>query len=322
MTLGMNTLVTGASGLVGKALVEELINAGGEIRILTRDESALPAHWSEHVSIHVGDLTEPHTIMELADGIDIVYHLAGEINDPALFDAVNRLGTQSLLEVCQRAHVRRFLYLSSVGVFGAGGYSPRRSGNFTVDESTTPQPRNGYERSKYDGERAALASHCKDGMQVSVVRPSIVYGEQTGHRRQDHFGSLLRAIRRRRFVLLGTEFSNSYVYVRDLVAACQFVIKHPEAGGETYIVNEPIPLTDFIYEMASLLGTSPPPILPHPLGPLAARLLDITGRFQSLYNGAVFSMQRLTDLGFELPFGYRLGLKRTIQSYLRAGLLS
>lgn len=274
----------------------------------------MPMSWAGKVECLTGDLRQAASLSGIADGIDTVYHLAGEIRDTRLFDAVNCLGTENLLEICRIAGVRRFVYLSSVGVMGAVGTKGR------VDEGTVARPGNAYEVSKYAGEQAALRAHQDDGMQVSILRPSIVFGEGKS-RSSDSFLSWMRAVQAHRALSLGSDYVSSYVYVGDVIAACLMVATQPEASGQVYIVNEPVLLSAFVSEMARVLDARSPFLLPRPLGLLLAMLLRHLGRFGSLYNRTVYSMDKLSGLGFVLPYGYRDGLRHTADWYRDNGLL-
>jgi UDP-glucuronate 4-epimerase len=269
---------------------------------------------SDQVQVWNGDLCDPTALSGFVDDADIVYHFGGEIRDPRRFWSVNAQGTANLLSACEDAGVGRFLYLSSVGVMGAAGAVGR------FDETTVAQPRNAYEASKHAGELAALQFHGRHGMQVSIVRPSIVFGEGQNPKK-DRFLSWVRMVHSRHYVLLGGDYISSYTYVGDVVAACLTVTHHSQTGGQVYIVNEPVPLTTFVNEMATQLGVEEPLILPGPIGALAAKLLRWSGRFGSLYNRAVFSMEKLSKLGFKLPYGYKQGLGRTITWYREERLL-
>ena len=131
----------------------------------------------------------------------------------------------------------------------------------------------------------------------------------------------MRAVGAGRFALLGHDYVSSYVYVGDVVSACLYLTHHPTTGGQVYIINEPISLTVFVNEMARLLTVRNPPVLPSPLGALLATSLRFSGRFGSLYNRSIYSMDKLSGLGFMLPYGYRDGLRRTIDWYRDNALL-
>jgi nucleoside-diphosphate-sugar epimerase len=304
----MNVLVTGATGFVGRRLVHDLLDKAVKVRILRQGPLPIPERWTSETDIRDGDLTRPASLTGIAEGIHTVFDLAGEIRRPALFNAVNYIGTGNLLEASRKAGVKRFLYMSSVGVIGAMG-DP-----ITVDENTTPTPRNLYEKSKYAGERLALSYHDEQGMIVSVLRPSIIYGEGKGPS-NDSFYSWLNSIRSGRFFLLGEDYISSYVYVGDVAAAAAMIISSPNTGGHVFNINEPILLRTFVNEIAKLLGVNKVPALPSGIGYLVAKAFKLFGRFGSLYNRTNYSMNNLNLQGFSLPFGYREGLMRTIAWY-------
>jgi nucleoside-diphosphate-sugar epimerase len=309
-----NVLVTGARGFIGKKLVEKLVREGKNLRVLTRGEQNAFDEISEQIDVWRGDLTKPSTLSGIAEGIHTVYHLAGEIRDPRRFDLVNRQGTKYLLKQCQSARVRRFLYLSSVGVMGSKGESG------VLDESDSTKPQNGYEISKCVGEKLTLSVHNPSGMWTMAVRPTIVYGEGRNPN-HDSFLSWIRLIKSGRFMQLGRDYISSYVYVGDVAAACLTVAEDFRTGGQVYIINEPIPLPIFIAYISAFLNVPEPKMFPKPIGRLAEGILRKTGRFASLYNRTTYSMDKLSDLGFILPYGYRKGLRRTINWYREMGLL-
>lgn len=311
----MRALVTGARGFIGRILVDSLLQDGIEVRVLVRPAQELPEQWSGRVEVAAGNLLEPSSLLSAVAQCETVYHLAGEIRDPAAMWKVNKEGTEHLLSASIRAGVRRFLYLSSVGVIGAKGDCVR------VDELTSPLPRSLYERSKLAGETAALRCHGAGGLCVHSVRPSTVYGEGL-KRGRDSFLAWARLIRRGRFVLFGRDGVNSCVYVGDVVAACRFLERTPSLGGGSFIVNESISLSCFVNEMARAMGVGVPLVLPGAVGRLAASLLRTTGRLGTLCNRTDFSMEKLTRSGFAPQFGYSEGLRRTLEWYRAAGLLT
>lgn len=305
----MNVLVTGATGFVGRRLVHGLLDKAIKVRILRQGPLPIPEGWTSETDIRDGDLTRPASLTGIAEGIHTVFHLAGEVREPRLFDVVNRIGTENLLKVCQNEGVQRFLCLSSVGVMGAVG----RPG--IVNEQSPANPRNAYEKSKYEGERVAFRYHQNGSLNITVLRPSIIYGEDK-EPRSDHFLSLVRSVNAGHFMLLGEKFVNSYIYVGDVAAAAIMLLDRPNSRGEIFIINEPIPLREFIDEITRNLNKRRVPALPPLIGDICAEMLRLTGRFGSLYNKTSFSMDKLNQLGFKLPFGYRAGLQRTISSYL------
>ena len=171
-------LVTGATGFVGKAVVQ---------RLLTDDESRRVAvalrkdgqQWSARILPRVtGDL-EPSTDWSFAlDGVSELVHCAARVHVMAEtavhpldeFRRVNVLGTLNLAQQAAKSGVRRFVLVSSIGVNGAStSHRP-----FTSEDQA--QPHSPYAQSKYEAELRLQALATETGMEVVIIRPPLVYG--------------------------------------------------------------------------------------------------------------------------------------------------
>src|SRR6185436_17517102 len=114
----MRILVTGGSGVVGVGTVTELVRRGHDVRLLARHARDDVRQWSTGVTPLVGDISEPTSIAGAADGCDAVLHVAGIVEESppdVTFHRVNVDGTRNILAEAQRAGVRRFVYVSSLG---------------------------------------------------------------------------------------------------------------------------------------------------------------------------------------------------------------
>lgn len=148
---GVTTLaITGATGFVGRALVEQALAAGHGVRALARR----PQPVREGVAWIDGALDRPDSLARLAAGADAIVHVAGVVNAPdrAGFVAGNVDGTQAMLAAAQQGGVRRFVHVSSLS-------------------AREPQLSH-YGWSKAEAETLVEAS----GLDWSIVRPSGVYG--------------------------------------------------------------------------------------------------------------------------------------------------
>ncbi|MET0713946.1 MAG: NAD-dependent epimerase/dehydratase family protein, partial [Mycetocola sp.] len=165
----MKVLVTGASGLLGRAVAAELLTAGHEVRCFQRRPSGVAG-----ASDSLGSLTDPHAVTRAVSGQDAVVHLAAKVSlagDPADFDRVNVGGTRNLLDAARAAGIARLVYVSSPSVAHAGT-------SIVGDDALPADPlraRGDYARTKAEAELLALAAD-SDSFRVVAVRPHLVWG--------------------------------------------------------------------------------------------------------------------------------------------------
>jgi NADH dehydrogenase len=151
----MKVLVTGGSGLVGKAAVDRLLEAGHHVRLLSRHAEDDARQWPGGVEPHAGDVSSDAAVADAAEGCDAVLHAAGiavERPPELTFQAVNVEGTRRLAEEAKRAGVRRFVYVSSLGA---------------------ERGESDYHRSKRAAEEAVRAVAPEGWL---ILRPGNVYG--------------------------------------------------------------------------------------------------------------------------------------------------
>ena len=228
-------VVTGASGFVGSAVCRLAVEEGHEVRGITRSAARpLAEGVVRHVVPGLGPNEELATAM---DGAHAVIHLAARVHvmretaaDPdAAFREVNVDGTLALTYAAQAAGVRRMVYASSIKVNGEG----TRPGQ-PYRESDAPAPQDAYGRSKLLAEQA-LAASTKDGPEVVVVRPPLVYGPGVG-------GNILRLMQLiQRGVPLplgGIRNQRSLIGVRNLARLLLLAATHPRAAGETFLAAD------------------------------------------------------------------------------------
>src|SRR5712691_5575686 len=170
----MTTVVTGATGFLGSALVTELVRRQQLVRILVRDEKKARQQFGDAVSISPGDITDTVQVQRAVDGATTIYHLAGRLYHPSvpteLYHQTHVEGTRILLEACrEQSQIQRIVHCSTTGVHGVTGNTP-------AAENAPYAPTNPYEVTKLESELLALKFHHEYGLPVSVVRPGLVYG--------------------------------------------------------------------------------------------------------------------------------------------------
>lgn len=174
---GKNILVTGGTGLIGRPLVEMLIEGGARVRIASLDD---PSRAHPRAEYHRVDLTEFSNCLKVCDGMDYVFHLAGVKGSPGIimkkaatiFVSFIRFNTH-MMEAAHRCGVERYLYTSTIGV-----YSPAEI--FYEDDvwKTFPSKNDWYAGwAKRMGELQAQAYDAEYGWdKIAIVRPANVYG--------------------------------------------------------------------------------------------------------------------------------------------------
>ena len=223
-------LVSGATGFIGRRLIEALREDGLPCRGLSRtpasDASSLAA-----------DLGNKPALTEACAGVTSVFHCAGHAHafgsltadDAAVHWQVNFEGTRNLVEAAGIAGVRRFVFLSSVKAMAEPGES-------CADEDFPGLPETAYGQAKRAAEAAVLDAGQRHGMHVVNLRLAMVYGAG-GRGNLERMG---RLVRRGLFPPLPeTGNHRSLVHVDDIVAALRLVAGDHRANGRTYIVASP-----------------------------------------------------------------------------------
>ncbi|WP_257450616.1 NAD-dependent epimerase/dehydratase family protein [Archangium lipolyticum] len=175
----MNVLVTGATGLIGNAIVRRLKERGGRVRVLVRDPERAARVLPAGVEPVRGDVTVPDSLPAAMKDVEWLFHAAGMPEqwqpDASIFDRVNRQGTVNVLRAALAARVKRVVYTSTMDVFAA----PRGGTLVETNIDTEPKP-TAYERSKQDAEREAEAIR-REGLELVYVNPGAVYGPSPVH---------------------------------------------------------------------------------------------------------------------------------------------
>ena len=321
-------LVAGATGFIGRKLVDALHVRRRTIFALVRDISKISSLWPQgNVAGRSGDIAEAETLKDVCAGVHTVFHLASyaeevqfdETEDPHWRVTVE--GTRHFLEAAARSGVKRFIYVSSVKAMGEGGES-------CLDESSPAAPASSYGRAKLEAERLVLEAGKQHGMLVCNLRLPLVYG-------RDNRGSVWRmiaAIDRGRFPPLPeTGNRRSMVHVDDVIQALLLAADNPAAHGHTYLVTDgQIYSTHQIYAgICKALGRPAPRwIFPIILLRAVARMGDVIGRIRGrnfifdsdvlnkLTGSAWYSCQKIeTELGYQPTRFLEDGLREMVDEY-------
>lgn len=282
----MTILVTGATGFIGGAVVAELAARGFAVRAAVRNAGTSVAGAAEVVA--VGDLGLETDWGAAVAGCEAVVHLAGrahvlkEQGDPApLFQAVNRVATRSLAEAAQAAGVKRFVFVSSIGVHGLG------RGAGAISETSPIVPETPYAQSKADAERDLREICAAGGMKFTIVRPPLVYGPGA----RGNFARLVRLVESGLPLPLGWVHNRrSMVGLENLADFLALCVAHPVAASQSFVVadTEITSTTALVKAIADLKGKRPV-LLPVPASWMAwaARLAGKTSLAEGLFGDLV-----------------------------------
>lgn len=242
----MKVLISGAGGFIGSHLVDSQLEKGHDIRAVDLHLDLL-RHVDTHPRLEAvrGDITDEKLVKELVEGVDVVFHLASAHLDVALSDEhyrrVNVDATLCLLDAAMHAGVKRFVHCSSVGVIGDVENPP-------ADETTDCHPTNIYEKTKLEGERAALDFSRRTGFPVVVMRPAWVYGP-----RCPRTAKLFRTISKGRFPIFGSGRNMRHpVYISDAVRGLELCAETQNIDGEVFIIAGEAPVES--RELVSVIG--------------------------------------------------------------------
>jgi UDP-glucose 4-epimerase len=173
----MKVLVTGGAGFIGSHIVDRLLNDGHEVVVLDDFSTGHRSNLAEHASLTIveGDISNPHTVKEIMQGIDWVFHKAAvasvpkTVNDPVGSSAVNYQGTLHLLEAARNNKVKRFVFASSAALYGDEPTLPKT-------ESMCPVTLSPYAVDKLASEYACGMYAKLYGLETVCLRYFNVYG--------------------------------------------------------------------------------------------------------------------------------------------------
>lgn len=233
-------LVTGATGFLGRAVLAHLSEGGRVVRAAVRG----PATGSSAVPVvAVGDLTADTDWSLALRGVDTVVHCAARAHvlkeqspDPlSAFRTVNCEATLALARQATEAGVRRFIFISSIGVNGAA----TRGTAFRHDDP--PQPHSPYAISKFEAEQGLRSIADETGLEVVVIRPPLVSGPEP----KGNLATLVKLIDKRLPLPFGLATRNrrDLVSLENLCRLIEATIDHRSAAGQTFLASDGSPIS-------------------------------------------------------------------------------
>jgi nucleoside-diphosphate-sugar epimerase len=273
----MKTLITGATGFLGRRLVAELAPRH-DLRVLVRPLAGRgSAGFPPGVEVFAGDVTDAASLRRAVEGCDAVVHGAALVKilaPAAAFDRINVAGFDSVLDAAAAAGVARMVYVSSFMALGPsegapGGMldesaantpeaGPAAAGGVTGGAGSRRRWINDYERTKTLADRLARRAIAA-GRPLNVVYPAVIYGPGEMTEGNLVVRHLLDLLHRRLPALLGTPGRRwSYVYVDDVARGIGQVLERAPAGGRYVLGGDNVTLGDFYGVVEELSGVQMP----------------------------------------------------------------
>ena len=328
-------LVTGATGLLGSHIVEQLRRRGQAVRVLVRPTSDRSWLQTQGVEFVAGDVTDPDSLLPACRGCDAVYHSAAKVGDWGPWEEFQRVtidGTRNVIEAAVAAGVRRLVHISSISAYG---YHTR---NGTIDETWDLGYKlyrwAYYSRSKIDAERLVWEAHKAGRIEVTVIRPAWIYGE----RDRTTIARLATMIQKGKARILGRGDNRlNVVYAGNIAEAAITAADLPQASGEAYNCSNDGVITQEQYFKLLAAALEAPPVrrrVPYALAYGAGFVLECLGHllrtrkppFVTRY--AVWLMGRRSyfsaekarrQLNWRATVPYAEGVPRTVKWYLAQG---
>lgn len=300
-------MLTGASGFVGGAVLTQLMQQP-DLVIRTfgrRTANGLSINATPNLSHVIGNIDGATDYSEAINGVDVVIHCAARthiMRDESTellveYRKINLEGTLNLAKQAVKAGVKRFVFISSIGV---NGFSTKAI-PFSVDSLV--HPHNAYAQSKYDAETGLKKIAEETGLEIVIVRPTLVYGANA----PGNFGALTKLVNKLPFLPFGLANNlRDFIAVQNLADLLVTCATHPNAGGHTFLASdgETVSIKEFTNAIAKGLNKKLIQLpVPVSLMRFAARLVGKSAMAEQLLgNLQVDSSNAREVLGWTPPY--------------------
>lgn len=328
------TLITGASGFIGRHLVQELSSRGHEIRVLSRNFTST----DKNVRVYKGDITDFQSIKRACHGVENVFHLAALTNvdrltpnPDQLFRKINVEGTLNVLNACESA--KRFIHFSSVDALGI-------IQNKLLDEDSEGKPAHPYEVTKLQSELVVKKFSKELGINYTILRPTSVYGEgelSASLKTNVAVLKMCKMIQKHSFPILGSGKNLfPFTHVKNIVEGAILALNSNISANKTYNLGDErsYQLNEVVKTIANILnvkftGFHVPLIAAYPSA-IFFEILEKTLKvnvpltrqgIEYMTASRMFSIEKAKkELNYN-PIDLKEGLSRTISWYKEKGYL-
>jgi len=248
-------LITGATGFLGQHIVQELLEAGYDLRVLVRSPQGRTFSWGSMVEIVEGDVLDVVSLDRAMEGVDQVIHAAALVSfwrrRHQEMRQVNVAGTANVVNLCLEKGISRLVHLSSIAAMG------RNAPGEWIDEQSSWNPgqvSSVYGRSKHEQELEVFRG-IAEGLEAVILNPGVVIGKTDNW--EVNTGKIFsRVYKGLRFYQTG---STGWVAAEDVALAVKLAVAHALPAGERYIlVGENLSQRELLTQVAYSVKKNPP----------------------------------------------------------------
>ncbi|MEM3399467.1 MAG: NAD-dependent epimerase/dehydratase family protein [Candidatus Micrarchaeia archaeon] len=307
----MNYLVTGATGRIGRHLVQKLVSEGKSVRVLIRNEGQAIFMPKGATPVY-GDIRT----YRIDEDVDVVFHLAALVNHDAPLEKlldINVNGTKNLLASCK--NVKRFIFCSTISVYG------KKLKEKPANENTECGAKDPYGKSKLLAEKEVINS----AVEWSILRPGVVYG--VGF--DEGFIPALELLEKGRMPLIGSGDNHiPLIHVSDVVNALILLSESEKSKNDIFVaVGEEQKTQRELFEIACKYLNVPPPKRSVPIWLARAFALyfelfskkpRITrSQIDTITADRVFDISKIKSIGYKQSVPLEEGIHEMVEYYRR-----
>lgn len=318
--------ITGATGFIGKNLIENLKGKNYFITCLVRkisNKKDIDFLLKNNAKIIYGDILNIKSLIKPIKQADTIIHIAGILgsfnrkeND---YININITGTKNIVNECNKyKNKKRLIYCSSAGVLG---------NIINGNENSIPNPTNIYEKTKLDAEKIV-----KKYSNYIILRPEFLYGKY-----DNHVLNLFNSIKKKHFFLIGKGNSLLHpTYIDDLINIIEKIIENKDIKNETFIIagNNIISVRDFYLLICKYFNIKPNKLnIPYFLAKLYVLIIEkialkfnfhpilTKSRLYFFTKSRSFNISKAKKILNYNPIDLEIGLEKTIKWYKQKKLL-
>lgn len=319
-------LVTGATGMIGTALVRRLIKEGKDVHVFVLPNDNIPISWEGKVRIHWGDISDYHYVERAMEGVKTVFHLAALVSDwgpRSLFQKVNVDGTNHVLDLAAKSRQRVVL------TTGAAVYGTDLQKFVCTEERPHGQATGYYSQSLQAQERIAEKLIHEQALQCAIIRLGSVFGPTAS----TWLHSLIEGIKLGPTLLGDGKQNVGLIHVENAVEMLMLAASKDIAFGQVYNAadEEGISWKTYQTDLAKAAGISKPRYFPKNIALSLASIQEWTWKRLNIQERPHFTQEAINwivsdhrlpidkaknELGYKPLKTYKEGMKE-LEEYLK-----